>query len=77
MGREKLASFLKVLSKKVPLSRVYTNHSVRVTGVSILGRGFSMPQIMSVSGHRSTSSLAVYQLVSYREKQAMGNQVHG
>ena len=48
-----------------------------MTGVSILGRGFSMPQIMSVSGHRSTSSLAVYQLVSYREKQAMGNQVHG
>jgi hypothetical protein len=37
MERDKLASFLKVLSQKVPLSQVYTNHSIRVTGVSNLG----------------------------------------
>jgi hypothetical protein len=75
MGRDKLASFLKCLSQKVPLSQVYTNHSIRVTGVSILGQGFSMPQIMAVSGHRSTSSLALYQRVSDTEKQQMGNAI--
>lgn len=49
IGRDKFSTFM---FKKVPLSMVYTNHSICVTGVSILGRAFSTPQILAVSGQR-------------------------
>ena len=55
------------------LSQIYTNHSIRATGATILGRNCSMPmaQIMAVTGHKSASSVAVYQRVSSKEKQVM------
>jgi integrase len=52
---------------------IYTNHSIRATGATILGRNCSMAQIMAVNGHKSASSVAVYQRVSSKEKQAMGD----
>ena len=36
---------------------------IRATGATILGRNCSMAQIMAVNGHKSVSSVAVYQLV--------------
>ena len=61
------------LSKKTGLSQIYTNHSIRATGATILGRNCSMAQIMAVTGHKSASSVAVYQRVSSKEKQVMGD----
>ena len=54
---------------------IYTNHSIRATGATILGlgRNCSMAQIMAVTGHKSASSVAVYQRVSSKEKQVMGD----
>ncbi|CAG2198541.1 KCTD1_15 [Mytilus edulis] len=72
IGKDTLSSFLSTLSNKVGLSTTYTNHSIRATGATILGRNCSMAQIMSVTGHKSASSVAVYQRVSNREKQVMG-----
>ena len=73
IGENKLRKFLSTLSKKCELSTVYTNHSLRVTGITILSRNlFQTKQIMSVSGHKSTSSLAIYQKVSTQEKMDMG-----
>jgi hypothetical protein len=43
------------------------------TGATILGRNCSMAQIMAVTGHKSASSVAVYQRVSTKEKQVMGD----
>jgi hypothetical protein len=43
------------------LSQIYTNHSIRATGATILGRNCSMAQIMAVTRHKSASSVAVYQ----------------
>ena len=73
IGKDSLASFLSNLSRKVGLSKVYTNHSIRATGTTILGRICSTAQVMSVTGHKSASSVAVYQRVSNKEKQAMGD----
>ena len=42
-------------------------------GATILGRNCSMTQIMAVTGHKSASSVAVYQRVSSKEKQVMGD----
>ena len=52
---------------------IYTNHSIRATGATILGRNCSMAQIMAITGHKSASSVAVYQRVSSKEKQVMGD----
>ena len=52
---------------------IYTNHSIRATGATILGRNCSMAQIMAVPEHKSASSVAVYQRVSSKEKQVMGD----
>jgi hypothetical protein len=37
----------------------HTNHSIRATGATILGRNCSMAQTMAVTGHKSASSVAV------------------
>jgi hypothetical protein len=41
---------------------MYTKQSIRATGATILGRNCA--QIMTVTGHKSFSSVAVYQRVS-------------
>ena len=69
IGRDSLSQFMPKLSQQIGLSTIYTNHSVRATGATILGRNFSMAQIMSVTGHKSVSSCAV----SNNEKQVMGD----
>ena len=73
IGSNPLAAFMSRISHDTDLSRVYTNHSIRVTGTTLLGRcNFSAKQIMSVTGHRSVNSLSVYQKVSENEKLMMG-----
>ena len=57
------------VSKNCNLSRMYTNHSIHVTGCMVLTRlRFSASEIMSVSGHRSVQSLATYQKTTSKEK---------
>ena len=74
LGQKTLASFMPYVSKNITLSQLYTNHSVRTTGITALNRShFGQKQIMAVSGHKSLSSLAIYERVSDREKMAMGH----
>jgi hypothetical protein len=73
IGRDSLSQFMPKLSQQIGLSTIYTNNSVRATGATILGMNFSVAQIMSVTGHTSVSSCAVYQRVSNNEKQVMGD----
>ena len=73
MGNNPLVTFMSCLSHDADLSHVYTNHSIRSTATTFLGRANFIPkQIMSVTGHHSLNSLAVYQKVSQNEKLAMG-----
>jgi hypothetical protein len=52
---------MKVLSQQANLSIIYTDHSIRATAVTIFDRsGFEARHIMSVSGHRSESSIKNY-----------------
>jgi hypothetical protein len=68
-----MSSFMSDLSKSCGLSRVYTNHSVRATGATILSKNmYGAAQIMSVTGHKSVQSLTVYQRVDTEEKIKMG-----
>lgn len=76
VGEKKLRSFLSSLSKAINLSKVYTNHSIRATGASILSKCMYGPsQVMSVTGHESVQCLGVYQQVSDAEKIQMGESI--
>ena len=73
IGENPLASFMSRISHSAELSKVYTNHSIRVTGTTLLGRAnFSDKQIMAVTGHRSVNSLSIYKKVSDNEQISMG-----
>ena len=78
VGANTLANFLQNLSEKVGLSRRYTNHSCRVLSATLLHEdgGFSPVAIQSITGHRSLSSLAIYQKTSDEQKIEMADCLH-
>ena len=57
---------------KGEISQRYTNHCIRVTGATNLSKIFNSKQVMSITGHKSLQSLALYQHVRSDEKMAMG-----
>ena len=61
IGERYLGDMMKKISKEADLSKIYSNHSIRATAVTILDKsGFEARHIMSVSGHRSESSIRSY-----------------
>ena len=61
IGFNKLSSFIPDLSKKLKLSKVYTNHSIRSTSIYILSNdNFNPYLITSVSGQKSVTSVESY-----------------
>lgn len=73
LGHNPIDNFMSKLSTKCQLSMRYTNHCIRVTGITTLRRGkFNEKQVMSVTGHKSLESLAIYQRVQSDEKLMMG-----
>ena len=52
---------MKKISKRLNLSRIYTNHCIRATCVTMLSaHGLEARHIMRVTGHKSESSLRSY-----------------
>ena len=61
LGINKLDSMMKEISQVAQLSRVYTNHSVRATAITLWSNaGVPNRHIMAISGHRNEQSLAHY-----------------
>jgi hypothetical protein len=59
VGENKLGNMMKEISKAASLSRIYTNHSVRATAITIWSNaGVANRHIMAISGHRSEQSLS-------------------
>jgi hypothetical protein len=68
-----LGAFMNRMSHLCDLSCVYTNHCIRVTGTTFLHRqNFSAKQVMSVTGHKSVNTLALYERVNDNEKLLVG-----
>jgi hypothetical protein len=73
VGENTLGSFMSVLRKKCDLSQTYTNHSIRVTGATILAKNsYCHSQIMAITGHKYVASLTLYQTVDDDDKIRMG-----
>ena len=61
VGKNTLGSFMKDISRAADLSKQYTNHSIRVTAVTVLDHSnFEARHIMRVSGHKSEASIRSY-----------------
>ena len=57
----KLVGMMKEISKLASLSKIYTNHSVRATAITLWSdRQVPSRHIMAISGHRSEASLRNY-----------------
>ena len=74
VGHNTHEKFVGKIAKKCGFEQFnYTNHSLRVTAITTLTRqNYTNKQIMSITGHKSSSSLETYQRVSGPEKIAMG-----
>ena len=74
MGHNKIDNFIADVCELLKLPNRYTNHSLRVTAINILTReNYTNKQIMSITGHKSSASLEIYQRVNAKEKIQMGN----
>lgn len=61
------------LSRKRDLNQIYTNHSIRATGATMLSKEMYGPsQTMAVTGHKYIQSLTVYPRVDKEEKITIG-----
>ena len=58
LGVNKLGDMMKDISTAASLSKIYTNHSVRATSITLWSNaGFTNRHIMQISGHRNEQSL--------------------
>ena len=75
VGERSLGDKMKQISKQANLSKMYTNHSIRATAVTILDKsgqsGFEARHIMAVSGHKDESSLRSYCTTDFSTKREM------
>lgn len=72
VGERTLGEMMKQISTQAKLSMDYTNHCIRATAVTILDKsGFEARHIMSVSGHRSESSIRSYSKTDESTKKRM------
>ena len=61
LGKNKLKTMMRGISKSAGLSKVYTNHCVRATAITAMSKAsVSNRHIMAISGHRSETSLQSY-----------------
>jgi len=61
IGCNKLDGMMKSISEEAKLSKMYTNHGVRATAITLWSNaGVQNRHIMAISGHRSKQSLLHY-----------------
>ena len=78
VGVNNLQAMMKKISEKAELSQIYTNHSIRATSITLLDHsGLEARHIMSVSGHKSESSLKSYARTNLETKEKMSTILSG
>jgi len=61
LGVNKLDGMMKAISEEAQLSKLYTNHCVRATAITLWSNaGIPNRHIMAISGHRNEQSLSHY-----------------
>lgn len=74
VSENRVNNFMKILSEKAGLSRIYTNHCCRATCITNLSdAGFEARDIMSLSSHTAEASIMPYCQTSSSKKQNMSS----
>jgi integrase len=76
VGINTVGYFMKTLSEALGLSQCYTNHSVRATAITVLGRAYQDNNVAHLSGHKSLTALGIYKRVSDSCKQKISDTLH-
>ena len=72
LGTNSLEGLMKKISAESNLSKIYSNHSIRATAITVLdSAGLEARHIMSVSGHKAESSIRSYSKTSDEIKRKM------
>ncbi|XP_072176075.1 LOW QUALITY PROTEIN: zinc finger MYM-type protein 2-like [Diadema setosum] len=73
VGKNTLGDKMRKISLEAQTSKIYTNHCLRATSIHVLdaSSGFEARHIMSVSGHKSESSIKHYAYVDEAKKRRM------
>jgi hypothetical protein len=72
-GVKSIQCYMKTISQLCGLSTTYTNHCVRATTCTLLGKHFSDINVQSISGHKSLSGLSHYKRIDDATKIKMTN----
>lgn len=70
-GVNTIAKFMKQISGICGLSQQYTNHCIRSTTCTLLGKAYSDIDIQAISGHKSLSGLSHYKRIEDSSKMNM------
>jgi hypothetical protein len=77
IGLNTISNFMQQISQYLHLSKNYTNHCLRATGITILGRhNFQDTEIAAFSGHTSISALSIYKRTPDNVKKRMSSALH-
>ena len=72
VGINRIAKYMKEISAAAELSKIYSNHCIRATTITVLdGKGYEARHIKTVSGHRSDNSLQSYCRTNLNTKRKM------
>ena len=75
VGINTLQKFLPSICKFCKLDRIYTNHCLRVSGVSILSEKFTENEVRAISGHKSNQCLGIYKRLTEEKYQCMSDYI--
>ena len=77
VGKNSIVEMMKKISVAAGLSKVYTNHCIRATSITVLHRaGLDGNAITAISGHKSVDSLKRYQRPVTITEESVSSRLH-
>jgi hypothetical protein len=76
LGINTISKFMSEIAGHLKMSKRYTNHCLRATGITALGSTFQDTEVSCFSGHKSLNSLSIYKRTSNKVKEAMCTTLH-
>lgn len=76
VGHNTISAMMKNISIFLRLSKTYTNHCVRATCITVLGKSFQDNEIKAVSGHKTLQALGIYKRTSEDTLMSMSDTLH-
>jgi hypothetical protein len=76
VGQNAISTMMKKICATCSLEKLYTNHCVRATAITMLGHSFGDNDIRSISGHKSLNSIGIYKRTSQQVLEHMSAHLH-